>query len=104
MKLSRLLKSKSEKPKEQSKKSKKEFESLKSELLILKNKLEMELMSVSSDKSKRKFNSFIENEAREQFEEIRNEIIRRKKIGYHPGIMKSTLHHIQNLESRFNYP
>lgn len=47
---------------------------------------------------------FIEDEAREQFQEIRNEIIRRKKIGYRPGEMKSTLRHIQNSESQYNFP
>ena len=47
---------------------------------------------------------FIEDEAREQFQEIRDEIIRRKKIGFRPGKMKSTLHHIQNLESLYNFP
>ena len=47
---------------------------------------------------------FIENEAREQFQEIRDEIIRRKKIGYRPGIMKNTLRQIKKSESRYNFP
>ena len=47
---------------------------------------------------------FIENEAREQFQEIRDEIIRRKKIGYHPGTMKNTLRQIKNSESQYNFP
>ncbi len=47
---------------------------------------------------------FIEDEAREQFQEIRDEIIRRKKIGYRPGMMKNTLRQIQNSESRYNFP
>ena len=47
---------------------------------------------------------FIEDEAREQFQEIRDEIIRRKKIGFRPGEMKSTLRHIQNLENQYNFP
>lgn len=47
---------------------------------------------------------FIEDEAREQFREIRDEIIRRKKTGYRPGMMKNTLRHIQNSESRYNFP
>lgn len=48
--------------------------------------------------------SFIEDEARKQFEEIRTEIIRRKRIGYRPGTMKNTLHHIQNSGSHYNFP
>jgi carbon monoxide dehydrogenase subunit G len=47
---------------------------------------------------------FIEDEAREHFQEFRDEVIRRKKIGYRPGMMKNTLRHIQNLESRYNFP
>jgi len=47
---------------------------------------------------------FIEDEAREQFQEIRDEIIRRKKIGYRPGMMKNTLRHIQNSKGRYNFP
>jgi carbon monoxide dehydrogenase subunit G len=47
---------------------------------------------------------FIEDEAREQFQEIRDEIIRRKKIGFRPGKMKNTLRHIQNSEGRYNFP
>ena len=47
---------------------------------------------------------FIEDEAREHFQEIRDEAIRRKKIGYRPGMMKNTLRQIQNLESRYNFP
>ena len=47
---------------------------------------------------------FIEDEAREQFQEIRDEIIRRKKIGYRPGMMKNTLRQINNSESRYNFP
>ena len=48
--------------------------------------------------------SFIEDEAREQFQEIRDEIIRRKKIGYRPDIMKNTLRQIKNSESLYNFP
>jgi len=47
---------------------------------------------------------FIEDEAREHFQEFRDEVIRRKKIGYRPGMMKNTLRQIQNLESRYNFP
>lgn len=47
---------------------------------------------------------FIENEAREQFQEIRDEIIRRKKIGYRPGTMKNTLRQIKKSESQYNFP
>jgi carbon monoxide dehydrogenase subunit G len=47
---------------------------------------------------------FIEDAAREQFREIRDEIIRRKKTGYRPGMMKNTLRHIQNSERRYNFP
>jgi carbon monoxide dehydrogenase subunit G len=47
---------------------------------------------------------FIEDEAREQFREIRDEIIRRKKTGYRPGMMKNTLRHIQNSERQYNFP
>ena len=48
--------------------------------------------------------TYIEDEAREHFQELRDEIIRRKKIGYRPGMMKNTLRQIQNSESRYNFP
>ena len=48
---------------------------------------------------------FIEDEAREQFREIRDEIIRRKEIGFRPGKMRSSaLRHIQNSEGWYNFP
>jgi carbon monoxide dehydrogenase subunit G len=48
--------------------------------------------------------TYIEDEAREHFQELRDEVIRRKKIGYRPGMMKNTLRQIQNSESRYNFP
>jgi len=47
---------------------------------------------------------FIENEAKEQLQEIRDEIIRRKKAGFRPSMIKNTLRHTQNSENRYNFP
>lgn len=47
---------------------------------------------------------FIENEAREQFKEIREEILRRNQISYRSGMTKNTLQGTQNSESQYNFP